>query len=79
MHFQIPERLVQVQEYIEMILMAEVEFRIVNGSAVSIPVQILMKGSKIEDFLKILKNLRIDFELCLESFRRVSRIYQRRI
>ena len=27
--------------------------------------------SKIEDFLKVLKNLRIDFELCLKSFRMV--------
>ena len=33
--------------------------------------QILMKESKIEDFAKILKNMRIDFELFLESFRMV--------
>ena len=30
-----------------------------------------MKGPKIEDFLKISKNLRIDSELCLTSFRMV--------
>ena len=33
--------------------------------------QIMLKGHKNSDFLKILKNLRIDFELCLKSFRMV--------
>ena len=66
-----PERSGHLLECIRMRLMAEVQYKIVNESAVSIGRQILMKGSKIEDFLKILKNLRIDCELCLESFRMV--------
>ena len=60
-------------------LMAEVEYEIVNESAVSSPMQILMKGSKIEDFSKILKNVRVYLELFLESFRMVYKIYKRRI
>ena len=52
-------------------LMAEAQYKIVNESEVSSGRQILMKRSKVEDFLKTLKNLRIDCELCLESSRMV--------
>ena len=64
-----PERSGHLLECIRMRITAEVEYKTVNESEVSSPVQILMKKAKIEDFLKNLKNLRINCELCLESFR----------
>ena len=57
--------------------MAEVEYGIDNESAVFIPMQILLKGSKIGDFLKFCKYFSMHAEMLQRSDRNLECIKMR--